>query len=163
MREGGQTLEQSDRLRVALQGHVDAVALVEAKTLDWMGVLDEPAELRSEILIVLCAELARQERFADADSAASHLRSLGSATGQAEHLFNAACGYGMCALGLKPPEGQKLTASQQKRRQELQNQALACLKEAIDAGWENYGHMLWDADLAAVRELPEFQTLMRMR
>jgi hypothetical protein len=37
--------------------------------------------------------------------------------------------------------------------------ALACLKEAIAAGFKDFDHMKQDSDLAVLRDPPEFQPL----
>ena len=38
--------------------------------------------------------------------------------------------------------------------------ALTALKAAIDAGYDNFEHLQQDADLAALREHPDFKTLL---
>ncbi|MFM9959727.1 MAG: TPR end-of-group domain-containing protein [Planctomycetaceae bacterium] len=41
--------------------------------------------------------------------------------------------------------------------------SLACLEEAVAAWYDNFEHMQQDSDLTPLRELPEFQTLLKQR
>ena len=56
--------------------------------------------------------------------------------------------------------GESLTADQQTRRQEYIDLALACLREAIAAGWSDFDHMQQDPDLAVLHQLPEFEEML---
>ena len=41
--------------------------------------------------------------------------------------------------------------------------SLACLKEAVAAGYDDFEHMQQDSDLTPLRELPEFPALLKQR
>ena len=41
--------------------------------------------------------------------------------------------------------------------------SLACLKEAVTAGYDNFDNIEQDTDLTPLRTLPEFQTLLKQR
>ena len=55
------------------------------------------------------------------------------------------------------------TESEQADRQKWLDLALTCLKEAVTAGYDNFEHFEQDTDLTPLRQLPEFQTLLKQR
>ena len=99
-------------------------------------------------------------RAADAAVAVARLRELGTAT--AGQLYNAARVYSLCAAAIKP-DPDPLTAEQSAARQQHIAAALATLREAIAAGWKDFAHMQKDPDLTPLRDLPEFQELIKPR
>jgi hypothetical protein len=81
-------------------------------------------------------------------------------------LYNAACGYGLCAKqssgwdgrGAFPPDTlPELTPEQQAERNRFTALALTA---AIAAGYDNFEHMQQDSDLAALREHPDYKALL---
>jgi len=132
-------------------------------TVEWRQLLEQPDEELPGLLAVRIAVLANQRKFEDVAQSAAHLRALmAEGTGsdeQAGMLFDAACGYGLCAGGVVPVEGEELSEADQTRRRNFQNLALDCLKESIAAGWRNFEHMRKDPDLTSLHDLPEFQQL----
>ncbi len=74
------------------------------------------------------------------------------------NLYNAACAYGQphaLVVKNKPtPVG-----NEEAERQKYINLSLACLKEAIAAGYKNFDHIKRDEDLIALHGLPEFENL----
>ena len=58
------------------------------------------------------------------------------------------------------PETDELTIEQTAARQQHIADALATLREAIAAGYENFSHLQQDPDLAPLRDLPEYQALL---
>ena len=99
-------------------------------------------------------------RVADAVQAVAKLRELGTAT--AGQLYNAACVYSLCAAAIKP-DPDALTAESRRAgtaRQQHIAAALATLREAIAAGWNDFAHMQKDPDLAQLRDMPEFKALL---
>ncbi|MFM9962485.1 MAG: TPR end-of-group domain-containing protein [Planctomycetaceae bacterium] len=77
-------------------------------------------------------------------------------------LDNAACAYSLCAtlsLKDKPQPTDSETAEQQK----YLDLSLACLKEALAAGYDNFDQIQQDTDLTPLRKLPEFQSLLKQR
>ena len=105
-------------------------------------------------------ELASQSRFPEASEAASKLRELENA--DRSQLYNAACVLALCAASIKS-EQDELSKEQSKQRKKWIGSALAALKQAIDAGWDDMKHTQQDSDLSILRELPEFLELIRDR
>ncbi|MFM9962486.1 MAG: TPR end-of-group domain-containing protein [Planctomycetaceae bacterium] len=60
----------------------------------------------------------------------------------------------------KPQPTDSETAEQQRKYLDL---SLACLKEAVAAGYDNIDHIQQDTDLTPLRKLPEFQALLKQR
>jgi serine/threonine protein kinase/Flp pilus assembly protein TadD len=124
---------------------------------DWNTVRQQPAELLPVLLELRATEFVAAGRLAEAAQAAGALRELGTAT--ANQLYNAACAYSLCAAGIEATTPAK-PAEQAAARQKHIDDALETLREAIKAGWKDFGHMQKDPDLAVLRELPEFKSLM---
>lgn len=161
------TEERGVLLELARSADQAAAEQAAAATVEWVELLKQPDEQLPTLLAVRCTELARQQKFEDVAQAAGTLRtmSIDAAKGTANEqqgglLYNAACGYGLCAGGVQPAEGQELTADQQTRRREFQDLALTCLTEAIAAGYDNFKLMRQDTDLSALHDLPEFKALL---
>ncbi|NQV25372.1 MAG: tetratricopeptide repeat protein [Rhodopirellula sp.] len=146
---------------------------------DWDVLLQQPAEILPVLLTTRCTFLTQQKRTADVVQAAAKLRELaasaqdGSANEQkGGMLYNAACGYGLCAKlaagwdgkspasGDQNPEAVKLSVEQRAERERFTALALTALKAAIEVGFDNFDHMQQDADLAALHDLPEFKALL---
>ena len=53
------------------------------------------------------------------------------------------------------------TEAEQSERQKWLDLALTCLKEAVTAGFDNFEHIEQDTDLTPLRQLPEFQALLK--
>jgi tetratricopeptide (TPR) repeat protein len=163
----GQNVERSTRERDILQRRATSTELAAAATVEWLDLLQVPEKQLPKLLPSRCTELAKQQKFDDVAQAAGTLRTMAvdAAKGTANEqqgglLSNAACGYGLCAGGVQPAEGQELTADQQTSRREFQDLALTCLTEAIAAGYDNFKLMRQDTDLATLHELPEFKALL---
>ncbi|MFM9964131.1 MAG: hypothetical protein ACKV2Q_23250 [Planctomycetaceae bacterium] len=77
-------------------------------------------------------------------------------------LYNAACTYGLCAtLSLKDePQPTDSETAEQKKYLDL---SLACLKESVAPGYDNFKHIEQDSDLTPLRQLPAFQALLKQR
>jgi len=68
-------------------------------------------------------------------------------------LYNAACAYAVAS---------RATARQdQARSKSLSERALGMLRKAIENGYADYKHMLEDADLDPIRDLPAFAGIMK--
>ena len=67
-----------------------------------------------------------------------------------------------CAVRIKS-EQDELTTDQSAERQQHIADALATLREAIAAGWKDFAHLQKDPDLIPLRDLPEFQELIKPR
>jgi tetratricopeptide (TPR) repeat protein len=137
---------------------------------DWETFINHPD---ADSLLPLRIELlAKEKRFDEIPQTADKLRGLaiedplaGLLSGflgltRSENLYNAACGYAICAAAIEPPEGEELTPEQQTQRQEYIDLALACLRESIAAGYSDFEHMQQDPDFDVLRDLPEFEELL---
>jgi WD40 repeat protein len=125
---------------------------------DWETFIKRPgARSRLSMRIQL---LSRAGRFDEIPQTAAMLRSLDSEN--ANNLYNAACGYAVSTAALQPEGSEELTPEQLSQRQEYINLALDCLRESIAAGWNDFHYMQQDPDLAALRDLPEFEELMHI-
>jgi serine/threonine protein kinase/tetratricopeptide (TPR) repeat protein len=157
-----QNVEQSRQEREFVANALRAVEHEAAQARgaldDWNTFIARPGA-RSRLSLRIQA-LASAGRFDEIPQSAAMLRSLNAEN--AENLYNAACGYALCANAIEPGDGEELTPEQQTQRQEHINLALACLRESIAAGWTDFEHMQQDPDLAVLRDLPEFAELMPM-
>jgi tetratricopeptide (TPR) repeat protein len=99
---------------------------------------------------------AGQGRLAEVARAGAKLRELEPKTG--DSLYSAACAYGLCAA-LVDKDKPAPTDAEQAERKKFTDLSLACLREALAAGFNNFEHMKQDPDLAALQDLPEFQKL----
>jgi tetratricopeptide (TPR) repeat protein len=107
-------------------------------------------------LSVCVTALAKLGRLTDVTQAGAKLRGLEPKT--ATNLYNAACAYGLAA-GLTVNDKMPPTPVDLAARKKLVDLALACLKEAIAAGFDDFKLMKQDTDLTALRGLPEFERL----
>ena len=125
---------------------------------DWKTLLEQPADVLPALLELRGTESVQAGRAADAVGAVAKLRELGTAT--ADQLYNAACVYSLCAAAIKPEKDQDaLTAEQTAARQQHIADALATLREAVAAGYNDFAHMQKNPDLAPLHDLPEFKAL----
>jgi hypothetical protein len=100
--------------------------------------------------------MAKQGRAADVAQAGAKLRELEPKTNV--NLYNAACAYSLAA-GLAAKDKLSPTAAEEAERRKFIDLSLACLKEALAAGYHNFHHMTQDTDLVPLRGLPEFENL----
>ena len=172
-------VEASRRELAILRRKVQQCELTLMAIGDWENVLAQPAADLPLLLTTRCTELAKQKRSADVALAAAKLQELAATAEKGKDteqqrglLYNAACGYGLCAklsagwdgkspdAGDESPEAAELTAEQQAERERFTALALTALKAALAAGYDNFDHMQQDTDLAALHELPEFKALL---
>jgi hypothetical protein len=79
-------------------------------------------------------------------------------------LYNAACAFALCAAtidkgrigGAALPNDDALTAD----HAAYIEKSLACLSEAVAAGWNDAAHTRTNPGLAVLRDLPEFQKIV---
>ncbi len=156
----GQNVAQSQQERDIVSNELRSVERAAAKArvtlADWETFISHPtARWRLSLRI---RHLARTNRFDEIPQTAAMLRSL--YVENPTNLYNAACGYAVCAGAIQAAEGESLSGDQQTRRQELIDLALACLRESIAAGYSDFDHMREDLDLAVLHDLREFEELM---
>jgi hypothetical protein len=125
---------------------------------DWESFIRQPGA-RSQ-LATRIALLAKAGLFDDIPQSAAMLRSLDAEN--PDNLYNAGCGYAICAAAIAPAENESLTPEQLAQQQEYIDLALNCLRESIAVGYSDFEHMQQDPDLAVLRDLPEFDELIPM-
>jgi tetratricopeptide (TPR) repeat protein len=151
-----------ERLIQSLKRDIAKSRTLQVATGDWETVLEQAA--KSPVLLYhRAAAFAKQKKFDEAAQAAAKYREIAQAVteGKADQLYNAARAYGLCAAAVQPAEGETLTEAEQTRRTGYLDLSLACLKEAIAAGYDDFAHARKDSDLTALRDLPEFQKLVK--
>lgn len=162
MIEWGLNVESSRAERAILLAQIESTRLAREATGNWDTVLEQ-ASKNPVLLYYRTAELAKQKNFDEAaQSASKHREFSQSATDdKADQLYNSACAYGLCAAAVQPAAGESLTEELQTRRKQFLELSLTCLTEAIAAGFKNFEHARKDPDLSALRDLPEFQNLVK--
>ena len=148
----GLNAEQSKRQKAIL---VSRLQFCRAKlaTGDWDSLLKVDAALLPDLLTVRATLMASDGKEAEVAQAGAKLRELEPKT--EINLYNAACAFGLCA-GLAANGKPKPDEAEARKYQDL---AIACLKEAIAAGYKDFDHMRQDDDLKPLRSLPEFESL----
>jgi tetratricopeptide (TPR) repeat protein len=153
-------VESSGKEKAILQRYITFCQNAIVATGKWEALLKSDAKQLPALLSIRATELAKRGRLNDVEQTAARLRDYKPASGIT--LYNAGCGYGLCAaLAVKGKT--KPTEDDFKLKQKYTDLALACLKEAIAAGYKDFDHMKQDSDLAALRDLPEFQELFPKR
>jgi tetratricopeptide (TPR) repeat protein len=123
------------------------------KDLDF--ALQQPAaEVPGLLGMRLCYLLKEQKLSAAVESAA---RMKERASDNAEHLYDAACAYAMCAAGAKQ---EKSPGTGAPGSEKLAEEAMALLKQAVARGYQNAAHMKQNRDLDVLRQRPDFQKLL---
>ena len=79
---------------------------------------------------------------------------------KADDLYNLACGHGVLVAALRKASPDT-TEDEQWREAKHIAAALATLRQAVAAGYSDFKHMATDPDLAPLRDLPEFQALIK--
>lgn len=160
--ETGRDSESDARSRDYLVQQALRAELAVTATTDWSSLIEEPDDELPILLEIRCTEFAKQGRLDEVERAAGELRVLSrdAADGGPGILYNSARAFGMCALALEPEEGTELSAEQRARRQEFLDVSVACLKEAIDAGFGDFERMREDPALKALHDLPQFLEIL---
>jgi tetratricopeptide (TPR) repeat protein len=162
MIEAGQNVEQSRRSLSILERKEKMAEQAKIATSNWETVLEQ-ATKTPVLLYHRAAEFAKQRKFDAAAQAAAKFREIAQAAtdDKADHLYNAACAYGLCAAAVQPAKEETLTEAEQARRTGYLDLSLVCLKEAVAVGYDNFEDARKDSDLAVLRDLPEFQKLIK--
>ena len=129
-----QDLDRSNHDRPILKRKADSAERAVEATVDWDEFVKLPNESQPALLALRCTEFARQKKYDKVSQAAEKLRSLANDAAmddRASILYAAACGFGLCATGVRVVDGD---STEQKRRQEFVDKSMQCLHEAIEAG-----------------------------
>jgi serine/threonine protein kinase len=155
MVDGGQSVEASKRDLAIMEREVAKAKTAEIALGDWDELLKQPVESLPALLDSRGIQFAIRKEFADAIQAARMLRGLDESN--ESQLYNVACVFALAAASIEPAEGQQLTEKQSEQRTAWINEALASLKQSIEAGWEDFDHMRADTDLTILRDHPDFK------
>jgi tetratricopeptide (TPR) repeat protein len=153
----GMDAETATREKASLEERVQFCRLAPLATGDWDALIKMDPKPLPVLLSLRATAMAQRGRLADVAQAGAKLRELEPKTN--ENLYNAACAYGLCAALVvkdKPAPTQGEAAESQK----YIDLTMDCLKEAIATGFNDFDHLQQDSDLAALRGLPEFQSLI---
>ena len=165
MIENGQNVSTTKKEKDGLTGRLrfceDALLAIS----DWETLLKADAKLLPVLLSIRATELANRGQLTEVAQSGAKLREL-SATAekgsdiahQAGILYNAACAYSLCGMLVTKDKTQTTEAEQAERKKYL-DLSLACVKEALAAGYDNFEHMRKDTDLQPLHGLPEFEAL----
>ena len=77
-----------------------------------------------------------------------------------DDLYNLACGRGVLVAALRKASPEP-NEDDERREAKHVAAALATLRQAVAAGYSDFKHMATDPDLAPLRDLPEFQELIK--
>ena len=106
------------------------------------------------------AEFAGQGKLSEAAEALDRWVAL--VPTKADDLYNLACGHGVLVAALRKAKSEPNEAEQRREAKHVAA-ALATLRQSFAAGYSNVKHMATDPDLAPLRDLPEFQELIKPR
>jgi hypothetical protein len=123
------------------------------KDLDF--ALQQPAEEVPQLLALRVRSLLKEHKLAAAAESAAKMKER--AGDNAEQHYNAACAYALCAGAAKQEKGPVAGAP---NSEELAEEALALLKQAVAKGFKDATHMKQDKDLDALRARVHFQKLL---
>jgi serine/threonine protein kinase/tetratricopeptide (TPR) repeat protein len=123
------------------------------KDLDF--ALRQPADDVPRLLYLRVQILLRQQDLSAAAESAAKLKER--AGDRAELLYDAACGYAVCASAAKQKPDRSAGAPES---ESLAGEAIALLRRAMAHGFRDAAHMKQDPDLAALRERQDFKSLI---
>lgn len=154
----GQLAEDDREFLDKLDSFIDSCQQMETAFGEWTKVLEQPAKSLPELLEMRAIQFVKTDRIPEAIQAVEKLLELGTAT--PEQLYNSACVFSLAANSISnnADEG---AASDSELQKQYSAKALSTLREAIEAGWKNFEYMKNDPDLAPLRDLPDFQKLLR--
>lgn len=106
------------------------------------------------LLRLRAVELAKRGRLVDVAQAGAKLWELMPKT--IANLYNAVCAYALCSAILAGNTNNVTVVAEAEERT-LINNSLACLKDAIAEGVDDFERMKKDVNLRALHLLPEFE------
>ena len=134
---------------LALQAQSSAIAIGPLE-----AILKQEADHVPVLLEIRLTFFRNRGNFIRATEAATKLRQLGNAN--EIQLYNAACVF---AVAAKSVEGNAAT----EQHNSWMTEAISTLKQSIDAGWSDFGHIRGDEDLSALRQVPAFEQMLKTK
>ena len=123
------------------------------KDLDF--ALQQPANEVPQLLDMRLRSLLKEQKLSAAAETTAKMKER--AGDKAEQLYNAACAYALCAEAARQAKSPVAGAP---GSENLAEEALALLKQAVAKGLKNAAHMKRDKDLDALRARVDFQKLL---
>ncbi len=169
----GQNAAQSQQQLAFLQKLLATYRQSRTAAGAWDELLKQPADKLPGLLSLRIQLLAARRETDQVAQAAEARRNLVPKT--PANLYDAACGYGVCAKlaagwpgqgPFPPPKGapdlkaRGAKAPDPKSEQKYIHAALDLLQAAVKAGYKDTSQIQQDPDLAALRDLPEFKKLL---
>jgi tetratricopeptide (TPR) repeat protein len=155
-KERGKLASQDNEILANLDQLINGCKSADLVLGDWKTVLEQPDNLLPALLEARAIALVKMGRISEAIQAVEKLRELGTAT--PAQLYNGACVFSLCATSIKS-ESTEISEEETKKHSQYIAEALATLKEAIAAGWNDFELMKTDSDLAPLRDLEDFKKL----
>ena len=124
---------------------------------DWSAIEALPEAQRLLVLYYRVYAFAGQGKLSEATEALDRWVALGPT--KADDLYNLACGHGVLVAALRKASPEP-NEDEQRREAQHVAAALATLRQSISAGYSDFKHMATDTDLATLRDLPEFQSML---
>ena len=143
--------------KARLDTRVSYAKFYNIATGDLKTLMSNDADVIPGLLGVRASEFAKRGKAAEVEEAAGLLRKAEPKSKTA--TYNAACAFGLCAT-LAVKNDATPSAEKQALRQKFIDLAIACLREAIDIGYDDFEQMQKDPDLAPLRDLPEYKALL---
>jgi serine/threonine protein kinase/tetratricopeptide (TPR) repeat protein len=122
------------------------------KDLDF--ALQQPAADVPELLLIRLRYLLKEQKLPAAVESAARMKER--AGDKAEHLYDAACAYALCAAAKQAKRPDAAVPGSEK----LAEEAMAMLNQAVARGYQNAAHLKEDRDLDALRQRADFQKLL---
>jgi tetratricopeptide (TPR) repeat protein len=161
----GQSVQESQQEKARLEQRRKFCLKAQLATGDWDSFLKVDSKELPILLALRATQLAQRGQLTEVAQAGAKLRELSAAaeSGSANEqkggmLYNAACAYTLC-MTLCVKDKPHPTDSEKAEQQKYIDSSLACLKEALAAGFDDFDHMRQDTDLTALHGLPEFEAL----
>jgi serine/threonine protein kinase/tetratricopeptide (TPR) repeat protein len=117
--------------------------------------LQQPAAEVLRLLDLRLRFLLKQQNLPAAVETATKMKERGG--DKAEQLYDAACAYALCAAAAMPAKGPVAGAP---GSEELADEAMSLLNQAVARGFKNAAHMKQDRDLDAIRDRDDFMKLL---
>lgn len=162
MIENEQNVEKSKRDQQVIERLAGKAERNARATVSWDVLTELSSDEQTELLPVRCSAFVKQKKLNEAAQAAARLRTLSedaSPEEKKERLVLAARGFAQCFNGLAHDSDQQPEEGTAERRAELSRLVVACLQEAIEAGFEDLEQLRQNRDFEPLQDVPEFKAL----
>jgi tetratricopeptide (TPR) repeat protein len=140
----------------SLQSRFSATKLLYIASGDMATILGNEPDVIPLLLQFRATYFAEKDQYPEVRDAADRLLAFDPPTAQSK--YNAACAYSLGLAILQRTDW--VDAINESQREELGRLAVQAMTEAIASGWDRFDQIATDAELEAIRDLPEFQALL---